>query len=396
MKKSSLRCCALSLGHLCSDVNQGTLAALLPYLVAAYRFDFTTAASLVMLSNVVGSLIQPLFGCLADKRSRPWLMPLGVCMAGGGMAAIGVVSSFPWLCAAVIVSGTGIAIFHPQAAILVGAVSSDGDKATHLGIFSFGGSLGFAVGPAMAAASISAFGLRGTLVFLLPPLVFAVVYALFFLGAPEFAVENVGRKRPVRASGDDWSGFAKLTGLVFSRSIVNSGINTFAALFLVTALGQTKELSSAALSLYYGLGAFSTLLGGRLADALGHRKTVRLSFAILLPVLALFTSIRRPWLALALLVPMSISANLCLSPMVALGQRYLPHHVGLASGMTLGMAVSVGGVVAPALGRLGDLYGLRATFGAITAFAALPVLLSLCLKEPKAEEGADSSEPARF
>ena len=42
------RCYALSLGHLCSDVNQGTLAALLPYLIAAYKFDYATAASLVM------------------------------------------------------------------------------------------------------------------------------------------------------------------------------------------------------------------------------------------------------------------------------------------------------------------------------------------------------------
>jgi len=386
MKREDLRRYSLSLGHLCSDVNQGTLAALLPFLIAAYHFDYTTAATLVMVSNIAGSVIQPVFGLLADKKSRPWLMLLGVCAAGFGMAATGLVSSFAGLCAAVVVSGMGIAMFHPQAAMIVNAVSTDDNRATNLGVFSFGGSMGFSLGPAMAGASIAAFGLRGTLVFLLPPVVFAIAYFSLFAGQTEALAPKRKGGEGAASGADDWPGFITLSGLVFSRSIVSSGINTFTVLYLTAVLGQSKGLSSAALSVYYALSAFLSLLGGRVADKLGHRRAVRLSFAILMPALALFSMARASWQALLLLAPMSLGTSLCFSPMVALGQRYLPQHVGLASGMTLGMAVSVGGIVAPLLGKVGDVWGLRATFAVIATFALVPVALSLILHEPGAKK----------
>ena len=52
-----------------------------------------------------------------------------------------------------------------------------------------------------------------------------------------------------------------------------------------------------------------------------------------------------------------------------LGQEYLARNVGFASGVTLGISMSVGGITAPMLGRFADIYG-------ITAVMALLVLLS--------------------
>ena len=52
----------ISCGHLCSDINQGALAAVLPFLIAAYHYDYATAATLVLFSNLVGSVVQPIFG----------------------------------------------------------------------------------------------------------------------------------------------------------------------------------------------------------------------------------------------------------------------------------------------------------------------------------------------
>ena len=80
----------ISCGHLCSDINQGALAAVLPFLIAAYHYDYATAATLVLFSNLVGSVVQPIFGQLADRHNRPWLIPLGLLLAGGGMALTGV------------------------------------------------------------------------------------------------------------------------------------------------------------------------------------------------------------------------------------------------------------------------------------------------------------------
>ena len=61
---------------------------------------------------------------------------------------------------------------------------------------------------------------------------------------------------------------------------------------------------------------------------------------------------------MALLVPLAVFIFLPTSVLVVLGQEYLPNRVGMASGVTLGLAVSVGGMCAPLLGRLGDRYGM--------------------------------------
>ena len=46
--------------------------------------------------------------------------------------------------------------------------------------------------------------------------------------------------------------------------------------------------------------------------------------------------------------------------MTVMGQEYLPGRVGTASGLTIGLAVTLGGLAAPLLGRIADLHGVQA------------------------------------
>jgi hypothetical protein len=57
----------LALGHLVIDTNQGSLPALLPYLKAVLGLTYTATGVIVLMANVTSSLIQPLFGFLADN-----------------------------------------------------------------------------------------------------------------------------------------------------------------------------------------------------------------------------------------------------------------------------------------------------------------------------------------
>ena len=166
----------MSLGHFCSDINQGALSAVLPFLIAAHGYSYATAASLVMISNLVGSAVQPLIGYLSDKRSTTWAIPVGVLMAGGGIALTGFTSSFFGLCIAVVISGTGVSLFHPQAVKLVNFASDADNKARSIGIFSFGGSLGFSLGPMLVSTAILAVGMHGTAVFLAPALISSTIF----------------------------------------------------------------------------------------------------------------------------------------------------------------------------------------------------------------------------
>ena len=80
-KKISL----VSLGHLSCDVNGGALPAVLPFLRTHYGLSYQATGGLMFAYSCLSSIIQPLFGLMADRLSKPWLIPLGVFLAGIGL-----------------------------------------------------------------------------------------------------------------------------------------------------------------------------------------------------------------------------------------------------------------------------------------------------------------------
>ncbi len=378
----------MSLGHFCSDINQGALSAVLPFLIAAHGYSYATAASLVMISNLVGSAVQPLIGYLSDKRSTTWAIPAGVLMAGSGIALTGFTSSFFGLCIAVVISGTGVSLFHPQAVKLVNYASDANNKARSIGIFSFGGSLGFSLGPMLVSTAILAVGMHGTAVFLALALVSSTI---FFSQYKSMSELGAGRSRAGSGGGaagaDDWRAFGRLCFVIFGRSIMMCGMNTFLALYWIHELGQTERAGSAALSVYYAMGAICTLLGGRLADRFGCRRMIKISLSFFVPAVLLLVLTHNLYLASALLLPIVASLYFSYSPMVVLGQQYLPNHVGFASGVTLGLAISIGGIMAPVLGMVADRFSLSAAFCAMAALALIPLTASFFLKPAEDEAG---------
>ena len=79
----------LGAGHLCVDLCQGAVPALLPFLAAERGYSYAALGALVLFSTIGSSIVQPLFGLLSDRFARPWLMPAGLALAGTGIALAG-------------------------------------------------------------------------------------------------------------------------------------------------------------------------------------------------------------------------------------------------------------------------------------------------------------------
>jgi FSR family fosmidomycin resistance protein-like MFS transporter len=107
------------LGHLITDVNQGALPAMLPFFISAYDLSYTAAASIVFAANLASSIIQPLFGYAADRFSKPWLLVFGLILAGTGLGLTGLCTNYHLIILLAVISGIGIAAYHPEAARLV-------------------------------------------------------------------------------------------------------------------------------------------------------------------------------------------------------------------------------------------------------------------------------------
>ena len=134
----------LSLGHFLIDFCQGVVPALVPFLVDERRFSYAMAASLVFSISATSSIVQPLFGGLADRIGVWWLLPGSVLLAGVSLALGTQAQSYPVVLAAVGLSGLGVAAFHPEAARKAHIASGD-KRTTGMSYFSVGGGLGFAL-----------------------------------------------------------------------------------------------------------------------------------------------------------------------------------------------------------------------------------------------------------
>jgi FSR family fosmidomycin resistance protein-like MFS transporter len=78
---------------------------------------------------------------------------------------------------------------------------------------------------------------------------------------------------------------------------------------------------------------------------------------------------------------------------VTLGQDYLPSRVGTAGGITLGLAVSAGGLASPLIGRLADATSLRTALAPLVVLPVLNWLLLRTLREPALAHPAFTTEP---
>ena len=379
----------LALGHFFCDIGMGALPAILPFFILQYGMDYQSAAGLMFASCFLSSVVQPAFGYLADRTSKIWFMPLGVFVSGAAMGLAGLFENYWTIFAVVTLSGIGSAIFHPEAARMIHKISGT-KKGTALSIFSVGGNSGFAVGPMIAVAAISAFGMKGTAIFCFLALIMSVVLLMIVPKIKAAIVEksslsaatNIESKVKKVGAKNDWSSFSRLTMLIIFSSIVICGLRSFIPLYWVQVMGLSTAAAGSALTLLFTLGIVTTFIGGLLADKLGYLKVVQFSYVLLVPMVALLSQTTNPVMAYLLMIPIGFAMFAPFSSIVVLGQSYLARSIGFASGITLGLSFSVGGVIVPFIGRFADTYGLSATMELLAVVAVFAAIFAFFLPNP--------------
>jgi FSR family fosmidomycin resistance protein-like MFS transporter len=371
----------LGTGHLCVDLCQGAVPALLPFLAAQRGYSYAALGALVLASTIGSSIVQPLFGLLSDRLARLWLMPAGLVLAGSGIALAGLAPTYGWTVAAVAVSGLGVAAFHPEGAKFAGIASRE-RRGRGMSLFSVGGNAGFALGPALTTPLVLAFGLPGTLALVVLPLLAAALTTRELPRLRALGALGGAGGAGAGAADDDWGAFARVGGLVTLRTGVYFGLQTFVPAYFVVELASSEAAGNAALTIMLAAGVAGTLVGGGLVDRWGARAVLIGTMALLLPLLLVLPLVGAV-AAAVLLGAIGFVAIATFSVTVVMGQACLPSRPGLASGVTLGLAIGLGGVAATALGTVADAHGLRAVLWTIAMLPVPALLLALSLPRPR-------------
>lgn len=381
----------VSSAHVIDDIYQGVVPALLPFLVAERHYSYASVSALVLAATVLSSVAQPAFGWWTDRRSRRWMIGAGMVTAAIGVGLVGLFSSYlvTWLLIAL--SGLGIAAFHPEAAYAARRAAGNNNRA--MSIFALGGNAGFALGSLITTPVLLAIGLRGTVLLVAPALLMAAILARW-LGTVLDSPTGSRRTATPPTGIDDWPSFIRLTSIVVVRSILFFGLTSFLALYFIHELGSSTAQGGATLTIFLVAGAAGTLLGGWLADRSNRLTSIRTGFVLAIPGLLGLVLATNNVLALGFVALTGVAVYLPFGVFVILGQDYLPNRIGTASGVTVGLAVSIGGLFNPLLGWLADATSLRFSLSSLIALPVLALLLTARLHEPGAGPRHQARTPA--
>jgi len=377
----------LACGHAAADLCQGSIPALIPFLISQRGYSFSAAGTLLLVVTVGSSIIQPLFGALSDRLHMWWLIPVGVALSAIGIAGAGVSHAFWLTCLLVGLGGLGVAAFHPEGARYANYASGS-RRGTGMSLFSVGGNTGFALAPILITPAVLTIGLEGTLVVAILP---AIVAFVLLYEMPHLRERSAAAAKQVAAgrdnkADDDLGAFVRLTGVIGFRSGVYFGLQSFGAVWLIHEYGATEGQGNAALAAMLVAGALGTLVGGRLVDRVGRRQVLVGSILAQIPLLLGFMVAPTELVAGIFLTLIGFVTVMSFSVGVVMGQEYLPSRLGIASGVTLGLAIGLGGIAAALFGVLADHTSLETVMWVIAALPLAGLAIALTLPLTATEE----------
>lgn len=376
----------LSISHFCIDISGSALPALMPFLKEALQLNYTMVGSVIMLSNITSSIIQPCLGYFSDRMALKWLLPISVFLTYGGFSLTGLAPSYGFLLVFVFINGIGIATYHPESFKIVHYFTG-ARKSMGMSFFQVGGNFGMAFGPLLVIYAMQVANLPGTLFFLLPGIL-VLGMLLFFLRDLTLPLSNQEKQAeqastaPLPASiKNPWPSMILLVIAVSMRSCAHMGLITFAPFYYINFL-QGDPINAGRLVFAFLIGgALGTLTGGIVADKAGHKRFFWLSMIISSPLILLFLHVTGIWVFIILFLVGFVLIS-SFSVTVVMGQTLLKDRLGMASGLMLGFVIGIGGVGAGILGVAADAWGVLTVVKLIAILPALGLIPLSMLSYP--------------
>jgi FSR family fosmidomycin resistance protein-like MFS transporter len=381
----------LSLSHLITDLTGSALPAMMPFLKNTLHLSYTAVGAVIMVSNMTSSIIQPLFGYLSDKMELKWFLPVSIVLTCVGFSFLGLAPSFLVLLILVTMNGTGIALYHPEGSKIMHYFSGS-RMATGMSFFQVGGNLGMALGPLFITSAIALAGLSGTLFYLLLGI---PMFGILLLFLKELTLPGKGGKSELRknqggsspADGNkSWGAMALLVFAVSMRSWAHMGLITFVPFYYIHFLNGDAITAGRLVFVFLMGGAVGTLIGAAIADKIGHKHYFCLSMILSVPLLFLFLQVRGVWIFINLfLVGFLLISSFSVT--IVMGQMILKNRLGMASGLTMGFVIGMGGIGAGLLGIVADSWGVMTVLKLIAYMPAVgfvpALMISYDFKTPR-------------
>ncbi len=363
-RRPLLRVCLITYAHTTVDFYMTLFPPLLALFKEMYGLTLIEASLLPMVVSLFGNIPQPFMGYIGDRTNRARLAALGVLACGLCVSVIGSLPTASVLAGFLILASLGSSLFHPTAGGLV-TTSLPGRSNFTMAIFLTGGPLGMAIAPVTGTQVISRWGLESLWIVVFPCL--AATAVLFRLSRTATRVKRTAA--PVRINYAFFRTAAMrplwiLYAIAVFRSLVHAACVSFIS---ILGFERTWDISTIGwvLSAYLIAATLGRLAGGYLGDRVAPRKLLGWSCAFSTVFYVVFCSTSGPVSLVCFLIAGFIF-DLGATTNIVLAQRILPRHASMATGLVMGFAWGVSGLMLPVIGLLADVTSMELALACVS------------------------------
>lgn len=354
---------AISLVHLLNDSMQSVIPAIFPILKDSMNLSYSQLGWIAFTLNMTSSIMQPVVGWFTDKKSVPYLLPLGMGCSLVGMLGLAYAENFYFVLISVLFIGLGSAAFHPEGS-RVAYMAAGNRRGLAQSIYQVGGNGGQSLAPLMTAWIFVPFGQFGAIWFT-GVAALAILFLLYVSSWYSQQITFFPRVKKSKAGAGTSRQIQKkmvmaillLIFLVFARSWYSTGISNFYQFYLIDHYGLSIENAQYYIFVFLVFGVVGTFFGGPLADRFGKRNLILFSMLGSVPLALLLPHVSLVWVypIFALMGFILLSS---FSVTVVYAQELFPGKIGMVSGLIVGLAFGMGAIGSIILGKLADINGI--------------------------------------
>ena len=368
----------LTLGHGMADSYSGFINPILPFIVANIGSTLAMATCAMSASQLFSSMMQPVFGFIADKWRKRFFIFWGIIMASVFLSLSGLVHNIWQLALCLILGGVGVGFYHPQATGFVVRYSGK-NLAKNMSIFIAAGTIGYSIGPIISSTITQFFGITKMPFAATWGIIFAL---LVFLCVPKIS-DHPAPQNTTSFKTALWDIFKNKTVRILImvsalKSLVTSSFSVLLP-FYWKELGYSAFQIGIAVFLFLTVGALGTYLSSKYEKLIGYKNVFYTSLIAPFILTVIFVSLLKlaPVLSFILFILTGFVTMLSVSINMVMAQKTMPRYKSMISGFIGGFSWGVVGVLLPLIGFIAQNIGI---IKVLVIISFIPVVLSYFVK----------------
>lgn len=367
-------------GHFINDIYTGVLNPIMPFIAAKIGISMAVATIILTISHIFSSLLQPLFGFLADNNVKRSFIFWGLILSSI-FIPLSALAHNPFILVLFIIIGSiGSSLFHPQALGFASKFAKYSDAGKAMAVFVAMGTLGYSCGPIVSSAITQFLGMPKMPLMTVVGCVWAL---LMFCFVPKLSnIEQIKDKIDFKTAFKRILSNRKLNilNLIAMMKTMISSACFILLPFLWKNMGYRPFYIGMALFAFIFAGGIGSLVSSNIEKKIGSANVFYISMISTLPLMILFVLSCRPHptLSLIIFIIMGFVTMMATPVTMLMAQNVLPEYRSIISGFINGFSWGVVAIAMSMLGFVAENFGIT---NVLLFVAVIPAICSILVKE---------------